>query len=144
MLYKTSIKIKYKGITYMEKCMVFMFKYGVYSKSNHYQIRCSNAFWKVNVIVFMICATSQSFSIVSTIRLVQYLIKTKQTGSSYDGDTQPFFSIILHSAHSMSIQQILLCLDHGLKNNTRFTRFFNPMKKKSVRWRHCQSGIGGP
>ena len=33
---------------------------------------------------------------------------------------------------------------HGLKNNTRLTRFFNPMKKKNVRWRHCQSGNGGP
>ena len=31
-----------------------------------------------------------------------------------------------------------------LKNNTRLTRFCDPTKKKKVRWRHCQSGIGGP
>ena len=35
-------------------------------------------------------------------------------------------------------------IHHGLKNNTRLTRFCDPTKKKSVRWRHCQSDIGGP
>ena len=36
------------------------------------------------------------------------------------------------------------CPDHGLKNNTRLTRFCDPTKKKSLQWRHCQSDIGGP
>ena len=31
-----------------------------------------------------------------------------------------------------------------LKSNTWLTRFFNPTKTKSVRWPHCQLGIGGP
>ena len=26
---------------------------------------------------------------------------------------------------------------HGLKNNTRLTRFCDPTKKKTIRWRHC-------
>ena len=34
--------------------------------------------------------------------------------------------------------------NHDLKNTTMLTRFFNPTKKKSVRWRHCQSEDGGP
>ena len=38
----------------------------------------------------------------------------------------------------------LWCYTHGLKNNTKLTRFFNPTKKKSVRWRHCQEENGGP
>ena len=33
---------------------------------------------------------------------------------------------------------------HGLNNNTRLTQFCDPTTKKSVRWRHCQSDIGGP
>ena len=40
--------------------------------------------------------------------------------------------------------QLVVGSTHGLKNNTQLTRFFNPTKKKSVRWRHCQLGIGGP
>ena len=34
--------------------------------------------------------------------------------------------------------------NHGLKNNTMFTLFFNLMKQKSARWSHCQSENGGP
>ena len=33
---------------------------------------------------------------------------------------------------------------HGLMNNTWLTRFCDSTKKKSLRWRHCQSDIGGP
>ena len=33
--------------------------------------------------------------------------------------------------------------NHGYKDNTRLTRFFNPTRRKSVRWRHCQSENGG-
>ena len=32
---------------------------------------------------------------------------------------------------------------HGLKNNTRLTRFFNPTKKKNIWWRNYQSANGG-
>ena len=39
---------------------------------------------------------------------------------------------------------IMKCWDHGLKNNTRFTRICDPTKKKSLWWRHYQSDIGGP
>ena len=37
----------------------------------------------------------------------------------------------------------LLYLIHGLKNNTRLTRIFNPTKKKNIWWRNCQSANGG-
>ena len=40
--------------------------------------------------------------------------------------------------------KVLHFSNHGLKNNTRLTRFHNPPKKKTVRGRHCQSDIGGP
>ena len=32
---------------------------------------------------------------------------------------------------------------HGLKNNTRLTRFFNPTKKKNIWWHNWQSANGG-
>ena len=34
-------------------------------------------------------------------------------------------------------------INHGLKNNTRFTRFFNPTKKKNILWRNWQLANGG-
>ena len=48
--------------------------------------------------------------------------------------------LLTFSISYIKYQQIIFIIivfrfgcDHGLKNNTRLTRFFNPMKKKSVR-----------
>ena len=61
--------------------------------------------------------------------------------SAYSSHYSVWSSILQYMG---DLQNMHLMFVHGLKNNTRLTRFCDPTKKKSIRWRHCQSDIGGP
>ena len=63
----------------------------------------------------------------------------KLTWRNYDSAR---VSQTLRQAGGRSLKLMPHCANHGLKNNTRLTRSFNPKKKKSVWWRYCQSENG--